>query len=124
MCSAMTIASSMISPTAAAMPPRVMMLKLWPRAYRTPAVMASTTGTLPAATSVSRQSRRNSSSTTAASATPITTASRTPVAEPVIRSLWSYQQVTVRSAGSRPRSAARAARMPAAMSTVFPPGCW
>ena len=31
MCSDMTMASSMMSPTAAAIPPRVMMLKVWPR---------------------------------------------------------------------------------------------
>ena len=46
------------------------------------------------AMSVTFQFRRNSSSTTAASPTPISTASRTLAAEATIRSLWSYQLAT------------------------------
>ena len=44
MCSIMTMASSMIRPIAAAMPPSVMMLKLWPRTFSTRVVAASDHG--------------------------------------------------------------------------------
>ena len=44
MCSTITMASSMISPTAAAMPPSVMMLKLMCSTYSSSTVLASTIG--------------------------------------------------------------------------------
>ena len=61
--------------------------------------MASTTGTASIAISVIRKLRRKSSSTSAARPTPISTASRTPCADEVIRSLWSYQLAIFTSAG-------------------------
>ncbi len=99
MCSIMTMASSMISPMAAAMPPSVMMLKPWPSIFSTRVVAARVAGTAITAARVTFQSRRNTSSTRAARITPMTMASRSPPADPVISSLWSYQGDTSMSAG-------------------------
>ncbi|MCY1175940.1 hypothetical protein D9M73_161980 [compost metagenome] len=76
-CSTITMTSSISRPTAAAMPPSVMMLKLMPSTLSTSTVAASVAGTTIAAISVTRQLRRNASNTKAASTRPISTASRT-----------------------------------------------
>ncbi len=124
MCSIITIASSMISPTAAAIPPSVMMLKLIPRTPSRSEVAASTPGTARSAISVTRQLRRKMSSTKQASATPISTASRTDDADSWMSSLWSYQARIRRSCGRFGRSRAISARTAEATATVFPVGCW
>src|SRR6185437_11747846 len=71
MCSIMTTASSMMSPTAAAMPPSVMMLKPIPKTISSVMVVASTVGTTTIAISVILVLRRNTNSTIAASTMPI-----------------------------------------------------
>jgi hypothetical protein len=76
-CSTITITSSMSKPTAAAIPPRVMMLKLIPNMESTRTVAAKVAGTAITAINVTRQLRRNNRSTSAASTSPIITASRT-----------------------------------------------
>ena len=123
-CSTITIASSMISPTAAAMPPRVMMLKLMSIARSSSTVEASTTGTVSAAITVTRRFRRNRSSTSPARTIPTRTASRTLVDESTISRLWSYHVATFTSAGSRRRSSSSFPCTPRAIATVLPPGCW
>ena len=90
----MTIASSIIRPTAAAMPPKVIILKLMPSNDSNNTVAASTPGTTMMAINVIVQLRRKIKSTMAAKPTPIKTASRTLVAEWTINSLWSYQLAT------------------------------
>ncbi len=87
MCSIITMASSMIRPMAAAMPPSVMMLKLSPSSHRISVAAASTAGTAITAARVTRQSRRNTSSTAAARITPMTMALRSAPADSRIRSL-------------------------------------
>ncbi len=120
----MTMASSMIRPMAAAMPPSVMMLKLWPVRRSTRVVAARVAGTAITAARVTFQSRRKTSSTRAASTTPMTMASRRPPAEPVISSLWSYQGETCMSAGPWPRALAMTAATARTILTVLPPRCW
>ncbi len=90
MCSIMTITSSISRPTAAAMPPMVMMLKLMPATLSTSTVAASVAGTTRMAIRVTRQLLRKLISTIAASTRPISTASRTLAADWVTSSLWSY----------------------------------
>ena len=68
-----------------------MMLKLMPSRLSTRMEAASVAGTTSTAINVTRQLRRNSSSTRAASTRPISTASRTLPADWVTSSLWSYQ---------------------------------
>ncbi len=124
MCSVITIASSMIRPTAAAMPPRVMTLKLMFISDSSSTVIASTVGTTATAMSVTFRLRRNSSSTPAASTAPMRIASRTLAAEATTRSLWSYQLATWMSGGSCAFSSANLARTSAAICTLLLPGCW
>ncbi len=100
MCSIITMASSMISPTAAAMPPRVMMLKLMPSTLSNTTVEASTAGTTMMAMPVIFRLRRNSSSTSAARPMPMRMASRTLAAAPTTSRLWSYQLAIFKPAGS------------------------
>ena len=76
----MTITSSITSPTEAARPPKVMMLKLMPSSESTSTAAASEAGTISMASRVMRQLRRKNISTTAASTMPIRIASRTEVA--------------------------------------------
>jgi hypothetical protein len=99
MCSIITITSSISRPTAAAMPPRVMMLKLNPITESIRTVMSSVTGTTMMATSVTRQLRRNSSMTRPARSKPIATASRTLPSDSVTNWLWSYQRATLAPGG-------------------------
>ncbi len=87
MCSTMTITSSISRPTAAAMPPNVMMLKLIPSRLSSSTEVASVAGTTRMAISVTRHERRNSIRTAAASTRPISTASRTLPADWVTSSL-------------------------------------
>ena len=91
MCSSITITSSMIKPTAAAMPPSVIMLKLMPSTDSSSTVIASTAGTTISATRITRVLRRNTNSTSPASTMPIRIASRTLAAAPVTSWVWSYQ---------------------------------
>ena len=86
--------------------------------------MARTMGTARAAMRVMRQSRRKRRRTRAARPTPMRTASRTPVADWVMRSLWSYQLMMETSEGMAFFMPAMAARMSVAIWTVLPPGCW
>ncbi len=123
-CSIMTMASSMIRPMAAAMPPRVMMLKLWPISFRIRVVPASTAGTAITAARVTFQSLRKISRTRAANTTPMMMALRKDEAESRISSLWSYQALTCISAGPWARAFANAACTALAIWTVLPPGCW
>ena len=99
-CSIMTMASSMIRPTAAAMPPSVMMLKLMFSTCRSTTVAASTVGTTMMAISVILKLRKKNSSTRAAKPTPIKIASRTLLAEATTSWLWSYQLATFTPGGS------------------------
>jgi hypothetical protein len=100
MCSIITIASSTIKPTAAAIPPNVMMLKLMWSMERNRIVVARTVGTAMMAIKVNLTLRRKTSITTAASPTPMSTASRTLPAEETMISLWSYQ-LAMRTSGGR-----------------------
>ncbi len=75
--SSTTMASSMTKPTAAASPPRVIRLKLWPVKRSTMKVMSSVTGMTSPATNDVPQSRKNSTSTTEDNRMPRRTASRT-----------------------------------------------
>lgn len=70
MCSTVTIVSSITSPTAAAAPPSVIMLRLIPRMESNRPVIASTAGTTRMPMAVTRQLRRKAKSTTAARPTP------------------------------------------------------
>ncbi len=67
------------------------MLKLMPSTDNSSTVDDSTAGTTIRVMTVILTLRRNASSTSPASTTPIRTASRTLLAEPRISSLWSYQ---------------------------------
>ncbi len=96
----MTMTSSISSPTAAAMPPRVMMLKLILSRLSTSTVAARVAGTTITATRVTRQLRRNISNTSAARARPISTASRTLATDWVTSWLWSYQLTSCTPGGS------------------------
>ena len=89
MYSSMTTISSTTSPTAAAMPPSVMMFRLSPSAISNRAVEASTAGSRMATTSTKRRLRRNTYSTRPASRVPIRMASRTLEAAARTRSDWS-----------------------------------
>ena len=82
----MTTASSTTSPTAAAMPPSVIMLKLMPNANSNRQVEASTAGSISPVISISRPDRRNRNSTSPASTAPSRIASRTALAAPVTSS--------------------------------------
>ena len=120
-CSTMTITSSISSPTAAAMPPSVMMLKLIPSTLSSSTDVASVAGTTRTAISVTRQLRRKASSTAPASTSPISTASRTLLADCVTSSLWSYQLTSFTPGGSaNPASRSRTAP---AICTALPSGC-
>ena len=99
MCSTITMASSMMSPTAAAMPPRVMMLKLMWRSLSRSTVTASTAGTVIAAMSMIRALRRKRRRMSAASSEPTSTASRTLPAAAITSLLWSYQVAMCTSEG-------------------------
>ena len=98
-CSIMTMASSTIRPTAAAIPPSVIILKLMCKMFSNKMVVASTAGTISIATSVIFRLRKKTSRTIAASATPIAIASRTLLADSVISWLWSYQLAIFTPAG-------------------------
>ena len=84
-----TMASSAMSPSAAAIPARVMRLMVWPKTPSPSATMLTHAGTATTATSVSRKLRRKMSSTSAARATPIRIASRTPLTESDTYLAWS-----------------------------------
>ena len=122
MCSTITITSSITSPTAAAMPPSVITLIVSPMSDRMSAVTASTTGTATTATTVIFQFRRNRNSTSAASSTPIPTASRTLFSDARMRSDWLYHCAATVPGGSG--TFASAASTSRAIWTVLPPGCW
>ncbi len=77
MFSSTTMASSMTRPTAAASPPRVIRLKLWPVNLRTMKVMSSVAGMTKPATSELPQSRKKSTRMIEESTNPSSTASRT-----------------------------------------------
>ena len=77
MFSTTTIASSITSPTAAASPPSVIRLKLWPSSFSAMNVTSTVTGITRPATSEVPQSRRNSTMMIDASTSPIRIASRT-----------------------------------------------
>jgi multidrug efflux pump subunit AcrB len=106
---------------AAAMPPSVMMLKLIPAIARTSTVAISVAGTTISATSVTRQLRRKTSSTIAASTSPISTASRTLAKDWLTSSLWSYQLRNCTPGGSLNR--ASLACTSRAICTELPSGC-
>ncbi len=91
MCSSITITSSMIRPTAAAMPPSVIMLKLMCSTPSSRMVIASVAGTTSSAITITRVLRRNTNSTRPASRMPIRIASRTLAAAPFTSCVWSYQ---------------------------------
>ena len=86
-CSTITMASSMISPTAAAMPPRVMILNVMPSSLSVSTVASRTVGTAMSAMPVMVRLRRNTSRTSPAKATPMAMASTTLQAAPLISSL-------------------------------------
>ncbi len=77
MFSTTTMASSITSPTAAARPPSVIRLKVWPSARRAMKVTAMVAGITRPATSDVPQSRRNSTMMSEASTSPSRMASRT-----------------------------------------------
>ena len=85
-CSSMTTASSTTRPTAAAIPPSVIMLKLMPSANNIRQVAASTAGSIRPVITISRPERRNTNSTTPASSAPSKIASRTALAAPTTSS--------------------------------------
>jgi hypothetical protein len=72
-----TIASSITSPTAAAKPPRVIKLKLWPVIFSTMKVTKSVAGITNPATSEVPQSRKNKTRMAEDNSKPSSTASRT-----------------------------------------------
>ncbi len=117
----MTMTSSISRPTAAAIPPSVMMLKLIPSRLSTSTVMARVAGVTITAISVTRQLRRKAISTTAASTRPISTASRTLAADWVTSWLWSYQFCSFTPAGRW--KAASLPRTALATLTALPSGC-
>ena len=123
MCSIITMASSMTRPMAAAMPPSVMMLKLWPSNLSARVVMASTAGTTTTATAVMCRLRRKTSRTSAASTAPMAMAAAKPWAEDLINSLWSYQPETRRPGGAVALTLAKTAATSRTMRTVSPLGC-
>ena len=86
MCSSMTTISSTISPTAAAMPPSVMILRLSPNIIKSSAVEARTAGSKIATTSTNRRLRRKIKRTTPARMVPIKMESRTLFAADLTRS--------------------------------------
>ena len=94
-------------------------VEVLPQQVEKQTVTLSTSGTARAAIRVIFESRRKSNSTIAASETPISTASRTLVAEATIRSLWSYQLGIFTSGGSRFCSAASVSRMPCGRSAQY-----
>ena len=122
MFSSMTIESSMIRPTAAAIPPSVMMLIVFPTTSRQTIVEAIVTGTTSAITIATRQLRRNTRRTTIASAMPITMLSRVLCIELSINPLWSYQFSKRTPEGSF--SARRAPITSFPIWTVLPVGCF
>ena len=89
MFSSMTIESSMIRPTAAAIPPSVMMLIVLPTTERQTIVEAIVTGTTSAITMATRQLRRNTRRTTIASAIPTMMLSRVVCIELCMKLPWS-----------------------------------
>ena len=88
-CSSMTTASSTTRPTAAARPPRVIMLKLICSMKSTRQAEANTAGSISAVISISRGERRKANSTAPASTAPRAMASRTLAAADVTSSDWS-----------------------------------
>ncbi len=89
MFSTTTIASSITSPTAAARPPSVIRLKLWPSARSVMKLTATVAGITSPATIEVPQSRRNSTRISDASNSPIRMASRTLLIESLTISDWS-----------------------------------
>ena len=85
-CSTTTIASSSTRPTAAAMPPSVIMLSDWPAADSPSRVNAMLPGRITAPASPSFKLRRNSTMTKMASSAPNSRLSRTPPMDP--RTSW------------------------------------
>ena len=83
------MASSMTNPTAAARPPSVIRLKLWPITLSTMKVISTVTGITSAAMADVPQSRRNSTMMTDASTSPIRIASRTLLMDSVTICDWS-----------------------------------
>ena len=90
MCSTITMTSSIKRPIAAAMPPRVMMLKLMPSTESSSMVISTDSGTTVIATSMTRQFRKYARMTSAAKPSPIAIASSTAAIEERTSSVWSY----------------------------------
>lgn len=89
MLSATTMASSAMRPSAAAIPPRVIRLIVWPAIPRSSSTTATVSGMAETESSVRRQWRRKISRTRAARATPMKIASRTPRIDWDTNSAWS-----------------------------------
>ena len=89
MFSTTTMASSITSPTAAASPPSVIRLKLWPRSAQRDEGHRMVAGITSPATSDVPQSRRNSTMMMEARIRPIRMASRTLLMESPTISDWS-----------------------------------
>ena len=85
-CSSITTASSTIKPTAAAMPPSVIMSKCMPSAYSSKLEAAKTAGRTPAVMAINRHERKNSHNTKPAKMAPRKMASRTALAAAVTNS--------------------------------------
>src|SRR2546429_326167 len=104
MFSVTTTASSITSPMAIAIAPRVIRLNVCPRSDITKIVMTRVSGMDDALTAVIRPRRRNRSSKTMASAAPISIASRTALTASRTRDAWSYTGLSRTPAGQAPRS--------------------
>ncbi len=89
MFSTTTMASSITSPTAAARPPSVIRLNVWPNARRMMNVTAMVAGITRPATSEVPQSRRNSTMIREARTRPSRIASRTLLMDSMTISDWS-----------------------------------
>ena len=89
MFSTTTILSSMTSPTAAARPPSVIRLKLWPRTFIAMKVTTIVTGTTRPVISAVPQSRRNSQMIRPARKRPMMIASRTLAIDSLTMFDWS-----------------------------------
>ena len=122
MFSTTTTASSMMMPIATASPPRLIRLSESPASARPSSVMATVSGRLSAAAAVVRHSPRKRSSTSTASAPPISIASRTLRIESRTSAAWSYTDSSRTPAGSSGRSESIAARTAACRRSVLPFG--
>ena len=123
MFSVITTASSITSPMAIAIAPRVIRLKVWPMRLITNTVTASVRGIAAALIAVMRPWRKNSSSTRTASPAPTSIASRTARTASRTSAAWSYTGLRRTPGG---RLGARVAAIRATLSarrSVLPPTC-